>query len=116
MGICGSSAPDISIVPNKYTLDVDNDCQKKCLNPKQSDISIKVDLTDGIVKKTDAQENNKSNKKSDKMLFNIHTNNDKKEEKKNEKKNVNNKGKINEEFNFKKTNQINNNNENNENK
>ena len=84
MGICGSSSPDIAIVPKKYTLDVDNDCQNNCFNAKQSDSSIKINSSEGVVKKTDIQENNKTNKKSDKILFNIQKNENKKEEVKKE--------------------------------
>ncbi len=119
MGICGSSSPDITIVPNKYTLDVDNDCQKNCFNAKQSDSSIKINSSEGVVKKTDIQENNKTNKKSDKILFNIQKNENKKEEVKKEVKkennNIQNNNKINGELCFKNKNQIINN-DNNDNK
>ena len=112
MGICGSTSPDIAIVPNKYTLDVDNDCQNKCINAKQSDSSIKINSNEGIVKKTDIHENNKTNKKSDKMLFNIQINNNKKEEKKEEKNIVQNNIKMIDELSFKNNNNEINNNDN----
>ena len=119
MGICGSSSPDITIVPNKYTLDVDNDSQKNCFNAKQSDSSIKINSSEGVVKKTDIQENNKTNKKSDKILFNIQKNENKKEEVKKEVKkennNIQNNNKINGELSFKNKIQIINN-DNNDNK
>ena len=41
MGICGSSSPDIAIVPNKFTINVDSENKQNPIpNANQSNISI----------------------------------------------------------------------------
>ena len=84
MGICSGSSSSISIVPNKYTINVEEDnkkdktnsipqpqLQKKTNNTIQVNTNSTINKNDEILKKESQKEEKINGTKNNKIMFNI---------------------------------------------